>query len=68
MKTGTLGDSGTYANELWVVSSFGEFYTWQTSGVVVPQYDISSQAGGTTINLVAVVSGGKHRIKSWQVE
>lgn len=65
---GTLGDSGTYANELWVVSSFGEFYTWQTAGVIVPQYDISSQAGGTTINLVAVVSGGKHRIKSWQVE
>jgi len=65
---GTLGDSGTYANELWVVSSFGEFYTWQTAGVVVPQYDIESSSGGTTINLVAVVSGGKHRIKSWVVE
>jgi len=68
---GALGDSGTYANEVHIVVLAGVFdntYSWPTSGIVVPQYDISSTAGGTTIKLVAVVSGGGHKIKSWQVE
>ena len=66
---GMLVDSGTYANEVWVITSpQGEFYSWQQAGVVVPQYDIESSAGGTTIRSVAEVFNGKHKIKSWQVE
>lgn len=65
----TVDSPGTYANEVWVKApGTTQEYSWPTSGVIVPQYDISTQAGGTTLKVVAQVSRGSHVIKSWQVE
>lgn len=67
---GTLISSGNYANEVYVTTSpaTAQEYTWPTGMVIVPQYDISTQVGGTTLRVNAQVSGGGHVIKSWQVE
>ncbi len=63
--------SGTYANELWVTApgaQVGQEYSWPTGGVIVPQFDIDSGSGSTTLKVVTELSGGSHRIKSWQVD
>ncbi len=67
---GLVDSSGTYANEIWVATSPAIYqeYSWPTGGVIVPQFDIESSSGGTTLKVVTEVSGGSHKIKSWQVE
>ena len=66
---GTVDSSGTYANEVYVTAPGAtQEYTWPTSGVIVPQFDIESGSGGTTLKAVAQLSGSGHKIRSWQVE
>ncbi len=67
---GTVDSSGTYANEVSIkaLADVGDAYSWPTGQVVVPQFDIESSSGGTTLKVVTEVSGGSHNIKSWQVE
>lgn len=69
--TANITSSGTYANEVWVKipGAIQDAYSWPTGGVTVPQYDIASSAGGTTLKANARLSGGGgHIIKSWQLE
>ena len=68
---GTVDSSGTYANEVFIKApgaDTSDEYSWPTGGVIVPQFDIESNSGDTTLHVVTEVSGGSHNIKSWHVE
>ncbi len=68
---GIVDSSGTYANEVFITAPgalVGAEYSWPTGGVIVPQFDIDANSGGTNLRVVTEVTGGSHNIKSWVVE